>query len=140
MLMFAIIFGLSMDYEVFLLSRTQEAYHRTGDPRRSVALGIGGTARVITTAAAVMVAVFLSFVLNPDPTIKMFAVGLAASVLIDATVIRMALVPSVMALLGHRAWWIPHWLDRVLPRVGLTETGPPPGGRVTTSVTTGGTT
>jgi putative drug exporter of the RND superfamily len=77
MLMFAVIFGLSMDYEVFLLSRTHEAYVRTGDPRRSVALGIGSTARVITTAAAVMIAVFLSFVLNPDPTVKMFAVGLA---------------------------------------------------------------
>ena len=121
MLMFATIFGLSMDYEVFLLSRTQEAYQRTGEPRRSVALGIGGTARVISAAAAIMIAVFLSFVLNPDPTVKMLAVGLAASVLIDATIIRLALVPALLSLLGHRAWWIPRWLDRVLPRVGLTE-------------------
>jgi RND superfamily putative drug exporter len=121
MLMFAIIFGLSMDYEVFLLSRTHEAYLRTGDPQRSVALGIGRTGRVITTAAAVMVAVFASFVLNPDPTIKMFAVGLAVSVLIDATVIRMGLVPALLALLGDRAWWLPRRLDRMLPHVGLEE-------------------
>jgi RND superfamily putative drug exporter len=126
MLMFAIIFGLSMDYEVFLLSRTYEAYQRTGDPRRSVALGIGSTARVITTAAAVMIAVFVSFVLSTDPVVKMFAVGLAVSVLIDATIIRMALVPALLALLGHRAWWIPRWLDRVLPQVGLTEAGTAP--------------
>jgi RND superfamily putative drug exporter len=142
MFMFAIIFGLSMDYEVFLLSRTHEAYLRTGDPRRSVAVGIGSTGRVITAAAAVMIAVFLSFVLNPDPTVKMFAVGLAVSVLIDATIVRMALVPSVMTLLGHRAWWIPHWLDRVLPHVGLAEAepDPSPADRRPTRAVTGGVT
>jgi RND superfamily putative drug exporter len=132
MFMFAIIFGLSMDYEVFLLSRTHEAYLRTGDPRRSVAMGIGSTARVITAAAAIMIAVFLSFVLSPDPTVKMFAVGLVVSVLIDATIVRMALVPSLMALLGHRAWWIPRWLDKVLPHVGVAEAeaAPPPADRL----------
>jgi RND superfamily putative drug exporter len=121
MFMFAIIFGLSMDYEVFLLSRVREAYLATGDPTRSVAIGIGATARVITTAAAVMIAVFASFVLNYEPTVKMLAVGMAFSVFIDATVVRMILVPAVMSLLGRRAWWIPGWLDRVLPKMSLEE-------------------
>ena len=124
MLMFAIIFGLSMDYEVFLLSRVHEAYLETGDSHRSVAIGIGGTARVITTAAAIMIVVFSSFVFDPDPTIKMLAVGMAFSVLIDATVVRMCLVPAVMSLLGDRAWWIPRWLDRVLPHLEI-EGGAP---------------
>jgi putative drug exporter of the RND superfamily len=119
MLMFAIVFGLSMDYEVFLLSRVHEAWSATRDAHRSVAIGIGGTARVITTAAAVMVVVFSSFVLDDDPTVKMLAVGMAAAVLIDASVIRMVLVPAVMALLGAGAWWIPRWLDRVLPDLDI---------------------
>ena len=119
MLMFAIVFGLSMDYEVFLLSRVHEAWSATGDAHRAVAIGIGGTARVITTAAAVMVVVFSSFVLDPDPTVKMLAVGMAAAVLIDASVIRMVLVPAVMSLLGARAWWMPRWLDRVVPDVDI---------------------
>src|SRR3954451_2459305 len=119
MLMFAIVFGLSMDYEVFLLSRVHEAWSATRDAHRSVAIGIGGTARVITTAAAVMVVVFSSFVLDPDPTVKMLAVGMAAAVLIDASVIRMVLVPAVMSLLGPRAWWLPGWLDRVVPDVDI---------------------
>jgi putative drug exporter of the RND superfamily len=128
MLMFAIVFGLSMDYEVFLISRVHEAWTATGDAHRSVAIGIGATARVITTAAAVMVVVFSSFVLNPDPTVKMLAVGMAAAVLIDASVIRMALVPAVMALLGARAWWAPRWLQRVLPDIDIegSRTPPPP--------------
>ncbi|MEV6971053.1 MMPL family transporter [Hamadaea sp. NPDC051192] len=121
MFMFAVIFGLSMDYEVFLLSRVHEAYGQTGDARRSVAIGIGATARVITTAAAVMIVVFTSFVLNDQPTVKMLAVGLAFSVLIDATVVRMILVPAVMSLLRDRAWWIPRWLDRILPRISLED-------------------
>ena len=95
MLMFAIVFGLSMDYEVFLLSRVREAWHRTGDAHRAVAIGIGSTARVITTAAAIMVAVFSSFVLDTDPTIKMLAVGMAVAVLIDASIVRMILVPAL---------------------------------------------
>jgi putative drug exporter of the RND superfamily len=119
MLLFAIVFGLSMDYEVFLLSRVHEAWSATRDAHRSVAIGIGGTARVITTAAAVMVVVFSSFVLDPDPTVKMLAVGMAAAVLIDASVIRMVLVPAVMSLLGARAWWMPRWLDRVVPDVDI---------------------
>ena len=119
MLMFAIIFGLSMDYEVFLLSRVHEAWTATKNAHRSVAIGIGSTARVITTAAAIMIAVFSSFVLDTDPTVKMLAIGMAAAVLIDASVIRMLLVPAVMSLLGQRAWWMPRWLDRVLPDLDI---------------------
>jgi len=119
MLMFAIVFGLSMDYEVFLLSRVREAWHQTGDAHRAVAIGIGGTARVITTAAAIMVVVFTSFVLDTDPTIKMLAVGMAVAVLIDASVVRMVLVPALMSILGAHAWWLPRWLDRVIPDLQL---------------------
>jgi RND superfamily putative drug exporter len=119
MLMFAIIFGLSMDYEVFLISRVHEAWTKTKDAHRSVAIGIGGTARVITTAAAIMIVVFLSFVLDKDPTVKMLAVGMAVAVLIDASIIRMVLVPAVMSLLGTRAWWLPSWLDRALPNLDI---------------------
>jgi RND superfamily putative drug exporter len=119
MLMFAIVFGLSMDYEVFLLSRVHEAYVRSRDPHRSVAIGIGSTARVITTAAAVMVVVFASFVADTDPIIKMLAVGMAVSVLIDASVVRMVLVPAIMSLLGDNAWWVPRWLDKILPHIDI---------------------
>ena len=119
MLMFAIVFGLSMDYEVFLLSRVHEEWLRTGDAHRSVAVGIGSTARVITTAAGIMVVVFSSFVLDSDPTIKMLAVGMAVAVLVDASVVRMVLVPSVMSILDARAWYLPRWLDRVIPDLEL---------------------
>jgi RND superfamily putative drug exporter len=119
MLMFAIVFGLSMDYEVFLISRVHESWVKLGDAHRSVAIGIGGTARVITTAAAIMIVVFLSFVLDPDPTVKMLAVGMAVAVLIDASVIRMILVPAVMTLLDKHAWYIPKWLDRITPNVDI---------------------
>jgi putative drug exporter of the RND superfamily len=119
MLVFCIVFGLSMDYEVFLLSRVHEAWLVTRDPQRSVAIGIGATARVITTAAAIMIVVFSSFVLNPDPTVKMLAIGMAFAVLIDASLVRMILVPSVMALLGEHAWWMPRWLEPVVPRLQL---------------------
>jgi RND superfamily putative drug exporter len=119
MLMFAIVFGLSMDYEVFLLSRVREAWHQTGDAHRAVAIGIGSTARVITTAAAIMVVVFSSFVLDSDPTIKMLSVGMAVAVLIDASVVRMVLVPALMSILGAHAWYLPHWLDRVIPDLQL---------------------
>ncbi|MFF0342168.1 MMPL family transporter [Kribbella sp. NPDC004875] len=125
MLMFAIVFGLSMDYEVFLLSRVHEAWIATKDSHRAVAIGIGATARVITTAAAIMVVVFLSFVLDDDPTVKMLAVGMAVAVLIDASIVRMILVPSVMTLLGPQAWWLPRWLDRIVPDIQL-EGGEPP--------------
>ena len=119
MLVFCIVFGLSMDYEVFLLSRVHEAWLDTGDAHRSVAIGIGATARVITTAAAIMIVVFASFVLDPDPTVKMLAIGMAFAVLIDASLVRMALVPSIMTLLGARAWWLPGWMERVVPRIQL---------------------
>ena len=119
MLMFAIVFGLSMDYEVFLLSRVREAWHQTGDAHRAVAIGIGSTARVITTAAAIMVVVFTSFVLDTDPTIKMLAVGMAVAVLIDASVVRMVLVPALMSILGAHAWYLPRWLDRIIPDLQL---------------------
>ena len=119
MLMFAIIFGLSMDYEVFLISRVHEAWVKLTDAHRSVAIGIGSTARVITTAALIMIVVFSSFVLDPDPTVKMLAVGMAAAVLIDASVIRMILVPAVMSLLDTHAWYIPKWLDRALPDIDI---------------------
>ncbi|HXZ72156.1 MAG TPA: MMPL family transporter, partial [Streptosporangiaceae bacterium] len=119
MLVFCIVFGLSMDYEVFLLSRVHEAWLDTGDAHRAVAIGIGATARVITTAAAIMVVVFTSFVINPDPTVKMLAIGMAFAVLIDASLVRMCLVPSIMSLLGSRAWWMPRWLEPVIPHLDL---------------------
>jgi putative drug exporter of the RND superfamily len=119
MLVFCIVFGLSMDYEVFLLSRVHEAWLETGDAHRAVAIGIGSTARVITTAAAIMIVVFTSFVLDPDPTVKMLAIGMAFAVLIDASLVRMALVPSIMSLLGSHAWWLPRWLEPVVPRIQL---------------------
>ncbi len=119
MLMFAIVFGLSMDYEVFLLARVHEGWTRTGDAHRSVAIGIGSTAKVITTAAAIMIVVFTSFVLSTDPTVKMLAVGMAAAVLIDASIVRMILVPAAMSMLGRRAWWLPSWLDRITPNLDI---------------------
>jgi RND superfamily putative drug exporter len=125
MIMFAILFGLSMDYEVFLLSRVREEYLRTGDSHRSVVDGLAGTARVITSAALIMISVFGAFVFAPDVLLKMFGLGLATAVLIDATVVRMVLVPATMALLGDANWWLPRWLDRLLPHVdvegGLTD-------------------
>ena len=114
---FAILFGLSMDYEVFLLSRIKEEYDRTGDNALAVADGLAKSARVITAGAAVMVTVFLSFVLGEHVFGKMFGIGLAAAVLIDATIVRMVLVPATMELLGDRNWWLPGWLDRLLPNI-----------------------
>jgi RND superfamily putative drug exporter len=115
-IMFPILFGLSMDYEVFLLSRIREEYIRTGDNAEAVARGLAGTGRVITSAALIMIAVFLSFVASPVPSLKMLGLGLATAILIDATIVRMVLVPATMALLGRANWWLPAWLDRVLPR------------------------
>jgi RND superfamily putative drug exporter len=120
-----------MDYEVFLLSRVHEAWVATRDAHRSVAIGIGSTARVITTAAAIMVVVFASFVLNVDPTVKMLSIGMAFAVLIDASLVRMMLVPSVMSLLGKHAWWMPRWLEPIVPHLQLegspeAEPGPEP--------------
>jgi RND superfamily putative drug exporter len=109
------VFGLSMDYEVFLLSRVREAWTRTGDNHASVATGLAATARVISCAALIMTCVFLSFLLSTNVVVKMLALGLGVSVLVDATVIRLLVVPSAMFLLGRRNWWIPAWLDRLLP-------------------------
>jgi RND superfamily putative drug exporter len=119
MLVFCIVFGLSMDYEVFLLSRVHEAWLATGDAHRSVAIGIGATARVITTAALIMIVVFTSFVINPNPVVKMLAIGMAFAVLIDASLVRMILVPAIMSLLGAHAWWLPRWLAPVVPNLRL---------------------
>ena len=118
-MMFAILFGLSMDYEVFLISRIREEYLKDGDTRRAVADGLAKTARVITAAAAIMVVVFLAFVASPEVFLKLFGIGLAAAIFLDATVVRMVLVPAVMQLLGSRNWWIPDWLERALPRLDV---------------------
>ncbi|MGZ6994829.1 MAG: MMPL family transporter [Acidimicrobiia bacterium] len=126
MMMFAILFGLSMDYEVFLLSRVREEWLRTGDARTSVPTGLAATARVITSAALIMICVFLSFVLVDEPTVKMMGLGLATAVFVDATIIRMVLVPATMELLGDANWWLPRWLDRLLPHLDL-EGAPEPG-------------
>ena len=119
MLMFAIVFGLSMDYEVFILSRMKEEFERTGDAVNSVADGLAMTARVITAAAAIMVVVFGSFVFEDDRIIKLFGLGLASAVFIDATLVRMILVPATMQLLGAKNWWLPGWLDRILPNLNV---------------------
>jgi RND superfamily putative drug exporter len=119
MMMFAIVFGLSMDYEVFLLSRVKEEYDRTGDAKNSVADGLAATARVITAAAAIMVVVFGSFLLEENRIVKLFGLGLGVAVLLDATLVRMLLVPATMELLGDKNWWLPSWLDRLLPRLNV---------------------
>lgn len=119
MMLFAIVFGLSMDYEVFLLSRVKEEYDRTGNNAEAVADGLASTARVITAAALIMVCVFAAFVLGYDRQLKLFGLGLATAVFIDATIVRMVLVPATMELLGDRNWWIPNWMNRILPRIEL---------------------
>ena len=119
MMMFAIVFGLSMDYEVFLLTRVKEEWLRTGDSRTSVADGLSVTARVITAAALIMVFVFGAFLLDPNRVVKLMGVGLATAVFLDATIVRMLLVPATMELLGDRNWWIPRWLDRILPKIDV---------------------
>jgi RND superfamily putative drug exporter len=119
MMLFAIVFGLSMDYEVFLLSRIREEWDRTGDSRQSVADGLAATARVISAAAAIMVVVFGSFLGESDRVVKLFGLGLSVAVLIDATIVRLLLVPATMELLGDLNWWIPGWLERRLPRVHI---------------------
>jgi RND superfamily putative drug exporter len=122
MFMFAILFGLSMDYEVFLLSRVREEYLRTGDNEASVIHGIAKTGRVITSAALIMISVFLGFVLSDDPTVKMFGLGLAVAIFVDATIVRMVLVPATMKLMGDANWWLPGWLDRLLPAIDVEGT------------------
>jgi RND superfamily putative drug exporter len=118
-LMFAVLFGLSMDYEVFLVSRMRESWIRTGDSRRAVTDGLAGTGRVITAAAAIMIAVFLAFVPSPEVILKVIGVGMAAAILLDATVVRLLLVPAVMHILGRFNWWLPSWLGRLLPELHI---------------------
>ena len=116
-LMFAILFGLSMDYEVFLLSRVREEWEATGDARGSVERGLASTGRVISSAAAIMVAVFLGFATEADVVVKMLGFGMAVAIVLDATVVRLVLVPATMAMLGRWNWWLPGWLDRLLPTI-----------------------
>ncbi|MGW2254598.1 MMPL family transporter [Kitasatospora sp. NPDC001660] len=123
LLMFAVLFGLSMDYEVFLLSAVREGYLRERDNRRAVVTGLAATGRIISSAALIMVAVFLSYLLSDDPVVKMFGVGLATAVALDATVVRGLLVPATMVLLGDGNWWLPRWLDRLLPHVDIEGDG-----------------
>jgi RND superfamily putative drug exporter len=130
-MLFAIVFGLSMDYEVFLVSRVHEKWVRTGDPERAVVSGLATTGRVITAAATIMVCVFLSFVLVDIRPVKMFGVSLASAVFLDAFVVRSLLLPSLLLLLGRRTWWLPGWLDRGLPQLAVDPpdaepAGPPP--------------
>ena len=119
LLMFAILFGLSMDYEVFLLTQMREHYRQTGDEKEAVIEGLANTGRVITSAAAIMVCVFTSFVLNGNPIVKEFGVGLAVAIAIDSTLVRCLLVPAIMVLLGKWAWWMPRWLARVVPHISI---------------------
>ena len=118
-LMFAVLFGLSMDYEVFLVARMRETWLATGSNTQAIVQGLAGTARVITAAAAIMIAVFAAFIPSTDIALKVIGIGMAAAILIDATVIRMLLVPAVMHLLGDKNWWLPAWLDRALPEVHI---------------------
>jgi RND superfamily putative drug exporter len=119
MMLFTVLFGLSMDYEVFLLSRVREEYLVSGDNATAVADGLASTARVITAAAAIMIAVFMSFVLGDLRVLKLLGLGLATAIFIDATIVRMVLVPATMELLGNANWWLPKWLDRILPRISV---------------------
>jgi RND superfamily putative drug exporter len=122
---FAVLFGLSMDYEVFLISRIREAYAATGDNTESVARGMAATGRVITSAALIMTVVFLSFVADPSPLVKMIGLGLSTAIVLDATIVRMVMVPATMALLGRANWWLPRWLDRRLPHVSMEDADAP---------------
>jgi putative drug exporter of the RND superfamily len=119
LMMFAILFGLSMDYEVFLMTHVRERWRATDDPHQAVIEGLAGTARVITSAALIMVCVFCAFIINGDPNIKQFGLGMAAAVAVDATVVRCLLVPAIMSLLGRAGWWMPAWMERHLPRLSI---------------------
>jgi RND superfamily putative drug exporter len=118
-LMIGILFGLAMDYEVFLVSRMRERYVHSGDAQDAIVTGFGQSGRVVTTAAVIMFVVFGSFVLAPDAIVKSMGLSLAVGLLIDAFVVRMTIVPAVMALLGRRAWWLPRWLDRAMPNLDI---------------------
>ncbi len=119
LLMFAILFGLSMDYNVFLQSRIREEYMKGASPRESVVAGLAKVSKIILAAGAIMTAVFLGFATDPDPIVKIFGIGLGAAIMIDVLVVRMVVAPAVMTLLGDRAWWFPAWLDRLLPSIEL---------------------
>jgi putative drug exporter of the RND superfamily len=123
-MMFAILFGLSMDYEVFLLSRVREAFVAGSDTAGAVTEGVSRTARVITAAAAIMVAVFGAFALSDQVFLVLIGVGMASAIAVDATIVRMVLVPAVMQILGDRSWWLPRWLDRLIPRAELEPARP----------------
>nr|MDQ3936876.1 MMPL family transporter [Actinomycetota bacterium] len=122
----AIVFGLSMDYEVFLLTRIKERYEATGDTQRAVAEGLAASARTITSAAAIMVAVFAVFALTGVPSIKEIGLGLSVAIALDATLVRLVLVPAAMELMGEWNWWLPKWLDRILPRTDFEAGGEEP--------------
>jgi putative drug exporter of the RND superfamily len=119
LMMFAILFGLSMDYEVFLMTHVREQWRKTNDPHEAVVHGLATTARVITSAAMIMVSVFLAFVINGDPTVKQFGLGMAVAVAVDATVVRCVLVPAIMSLLGSAGWWLPNWVERSTPKISI---------------------
>jgi RND superfamily putative drug exporter len=118
-MMFAILFGLSMDYNVFLLSRMHEAYNEGDAPRASVIHGMARIGKVVLFAGLIMASVFLAFTTQPDIIGKMFGIGLGLAILIDVLIVRMLIAPAVVSLLGDRAWWLPAWLDRLLPNVSL---------------------
>jgi RND superfamily putative drug exporter len=119
LMMFAILFGLSMDYEVFLMTHIREAWQQTRDNRQAVIMGVGTTGRVITSAALIMVSVFFAFIINGDPTVKQFGVGMGVAVAVDATLVRCLLVPAVMVLAGRANWWFPRVLDRIIPNFSI---------------------
>ena len=118
-MIFAIVFGLSMDYEVFLISRMHEEFERGGDAEKAISVGLATTGRVITAAGAIMIVVFTAFIVSPDPLLQQFGLGLGVAILLDAFLIRCLIVPAAMQLMGERAWWMPTWLARRLPRVAL---------------------
>jgi RND superfamily putative drug exporter len=118
-MVFAILFGLSMDYQVFLVTRMQEEWSRGTDNLTAVRRGLAGSGRVVVIAALIMSSVFLAFVPSPESTIKLFGVALASAVLVDAFVVRLVLVPSLMSILGKANWWLPGWLDRILPTIEI---------------------
>jgi len=120
LIMFAVLFGMSTDYEVFLISQIFHAHNEGMDTHSAVRAGVGSSARVITAAAVIMVTVFMSFVMNPDPVLKEFAIGLSVAILLDATIVRLVIVPATMVLLGEWNWWLPRWLQW-LPHADLRE-------------------
>jgi RND superfamily putative drug exporter len=118
-MIFGVIFGLSIDYAVFLLMRMRESYDQDGDHKKAISFGLEKTARVITGAALIMMAVFVVFAGAPIATVSQLGIGLTVAVLLDATVVRIVLLPALMLLLGDRVWWLPKWMDRVLPRLNV---------------------